>query len=108
MCPRVLFQEFNGLTERIAHEHCGFLSTGSGTLAYDLPGIELPQFGNEVLVVLHVAAVPGAPCAVGVIQFGGLGLGPGIGYEAVLRKLSDFVAFVIVSVGGVYHGLRQC
>ena len=101
MCPRVLFQEFNGLTERIAHEHCGFLSTGSGTLAYDLPGIELPQFGNEVLVVLHVAAVPGAPCAVGVIQFGGLGLGPGIGYEAVLRKLSDLVAFVVVSVGGV-------
>ncbi len=108
MCPRFLFQEFHGLTERIAHEHCGFVSTGFGTLAYDLPGIELPQLGNEVLVVLHVAAVPGAPCAVSVIQLGGLCLGPGIGHEAVLRKLSDLVAVMVVGgVGGVNDRLRR-
>ena len=104
MCPRVLFQEFHCLTKRIAHEHRGFLSTGSGTFAYDLPCIELPQLGNEILVVLYIAVVPGAPCAVGVIQFGCLSLSTGIGHETVLRKLSDFVAVVVVSVGSVNDG----
>ena len=78
-----------------------------GRLRMTLPTSKLPQFGNEVLVVFHIAAVPGAPCAVGVIQFGGLSLGPGIGYEAVLRRLSDFVAFVVVSVGSINDRLQR-
>ena len=105
ICPKRLCEKIIKLVfQLIAEKKCGFLTTRLWSATFYCS--YFAKLVDKITIAFGKEAVNATPMTVVIVESRGADFSVRILLKHFFRKLNHFIAFVIVGIGSINHGLR--